>query len=71
MIERLANREKDGIHVVATELNIDPVDGYPDNNGVHPNAIGYAQIGTSFYGWMKSRFWKECLLLSPRQVDEV
>ena len=56
MLERLSNREKDGIHIVATELNIDPVDGYPDNNGVHPNAIGYAQIGTSFYGWMKSKF---------------
>ncbi len=55
MLKRLSNREKEGIHIVSTELNIDPVDGYPDNNGVHPNAIGYAQIGASFYAFIKSR----------------
>lgn len=27
---------------------------YPNNNGVHPNPIGYAQIGASFYSWMKA-----------------
>ncbi len=37
-----------------TELNIDPVDGYPENNGVHPNAAGYAQIGASFHAWLKA-----------------
>lgn len=56
MLERLSNREKDGIHLVPTELNVDPVSGYPDNNGVHPNPTGYAQIGASFYSWMKSKF---------------
>ncbi|MBE2282623.1 MAG: SGNH/GDSL hydrolase family protein [Prosthecobacter sp.] len=55
MLERLSNREKDGIHLVPTELNVDPVGGYPDNNGVHPNPTGYAQIGASFYSWMKSK----------------
>lgn len=54
MLERLGGREKDGIHLVPTELNVDPVDGYPNNNGVHPNAVGYAQIGASFYSWMKA-----------------
>lgn len=54
MLQRFAHREKDGIHLVPTELNLDPIDGYPDNNGVHPNAIGYAQIGASFYAWMKN-----------------
>ena len=54
MIARLSGREHLGIHLVATELNLDPMSGYPENNGVHPNAIGYAQIGTSFYGWMKA-----------------
>ena len=57
MLERLGGREKDGIHLVPTELNVDPVDGYPNNNGVHPNAFGYAQIGASFYSWMKA--WME------------
>ena len=57
MIEKFDKREKDGIHLVATELNIDPVDGHPDNNGVHPNAFGYSQIAASFYSWMKA--WME------------
>lgn len=55
MLERLSGREKENIHLVPTELNLDPVDGYPENNGVHPNPVGYAQIGASFYAWMKSR----------------
>lgn len=54
ILERLSGREKDGIVLVPTELNLDPEAGYPDNNGVHPNAVGYAQIGASFYAWMKS-----------------
>jgi lysophospholipase L1-like esterase len=54
MLERLGNRQKDGIYLVPTELNLDPVDGYPVNNGVHPNATGYAQIGVSFYAWLKA-----------------
>ena len=37
-----------------TELNLDPVDGYPNNNGVHPNPAGYAQIGGRFYAWLKA-----------------
>lgn len=55
MLERMSGRESEGIHLVPTELNLDPVAGYPENNGVHPNEIGYAQIGASFYAWIKSR----------------
>jgi lysophospholipase L1-like esterase len=54
MLERLGNRQKDNVCLVPTELNLDPVDGYPNNNGVHPNATGYAQIGTTFYAWLKA-----------------
>lgn len=54
MISRFGGRERDGIHLVPVELNIDPFDGYPVNNGVHPNPSGYAQIGESFYSWLKS-----------------
>ena len=36
-------------------MNLDPVDGYPTNNGVHPNAEGYKQIGASIYAWLKAR----------------
>ncbi len=54
MIARFGGRERDGIHLVPTELNIDPADGYPANNAVHPNAAGYAQISASLYAWLKS-----------------
>ena len=53
MLERFGDRARDGIQLVPTELNLDPVDGYPDNNGVHPNPTGYQQIGASFYCWLK------------------
>lgn len=53
MIARFDKRERENIHLVPTELNLDPVDGYPENNGVHPNATGYQQIGASFYCWLK------------------
>ncbi len=56
MLEQFSGREAENIHLVPTQLNLDPFDGYPENNGVHPNATGYAQIGTSFYAWMKSRW---------------
>lgn len=55
MLERLGGREAENIHLVPTELNLDPGDGYPPNNGVHPNANGYRQIGASFYSWLKSK----------------
>lgn len=41
------------IYLVPTHLNLDPIAGYPDNNGVHPNALGYRQVGTSLYCWLK------------------
>jgi lysophospholipase L1-like esterase len=52
---KFSGREKEHLYVVPTELNLDPVDGYPVNNGVHPNAEGYKQIGASIYAWIKSR----------------
>jgi len=54
-LEQFGNRESDRIYIVPIELNIDPVDGYPVNNGVHPNAFGYQQIGASIYAWLKWR----------------
>ena len=54
-IERFADRQKDGLFIVPAELNLDPVDGYPVNNGVHPNEVGYKQIGASIYAWLRAR----------------
>jgi lysophospholipase L1-like esterase len=55
MLQRFSGREQEGIVLVPTELNVDPVDGYPSNNGVHPNPTGYAQIGASFYAFLKAQ----------------
>ncbi len=54
-LEHFAKREKERLYIVPTQLNLDPVDGYPENNGVHPNAEGYKQIGRSIYAWLKWR----------------
>jgi hypothetical protein len=54
-IERFGGRRKEGLFVVPTQLNLDPTEGYPTNNGVHPNAFGYRQIGASIYAWVKGR----------------
>lgn len=53
MITHYGGREQEGLHLVATQLVLDPVDGYPVDNGVHPNPAGYAQIGGAFHGWLK------------------
>jgi lysophospholipase L1-like esterase len=59
-IAHFGGRERERISVVPTELNLDPVDGFPVNNGCHPNAAGYRQIGATLYAWVKAR------LESPR-----
>ncbi len=43
------------IRVIPTELNLDTLDGYPANNSVHPNEVGYRQIGASIHAWLMSR----------------
>jgi len=54
-LTHFGNREAERVCIVPTELNLDVTDGYPENNGVHPNAAGYQQIGASIYCWLKSR----------------
>lgn len=54
-LEHFANRQSENIFLIPTQLNLDPLDGYPVNNGVHPNPLGYRQIGASIYAWLKSR----------------
>lgn len=53
--EGKAKKRDNKLFVVPTHLNLDPTDGYPENNGVHPNAFGYRQIGSSLYSWLKWR----------------
>jgi len=54
-LAKFEGREAENVFIVPTEINLDPVAGYPDNNGVHPNAVGYQQIGGSIYAWLKAR----------------
>jgi lysophospholipase L1-like esterase len=54
-LAHFSGREKQGLFIVPTQLNLDPVKGYPVNNGVHPNGRGYNQIAASIYAWMKAR----------------
>lgn len=54
-IEHFGHRQDQHISLIPTELNLDPVDGFPVNNGCHPNEMGYKQIGTTIYAWIKAR----------------
>lgn len=68
---RLVQRElshfadRENVFIVPIELNLDPVDGYPVNNGVHPNASGYRQVGASIYAWLKMRLREQSKESSP------
>lgn len=52
-LAHFAGREKEGIRIIPTNLNLDPVEGYPRDNAVHPNETGYRQIAASVYAWLK------------------
>lgn len=54
-IEYFGHQQTKQRFIIPTELNLDPIDGYPENNAVHPNASGYRQIGSSIYAWLKWR----------------
>lgn len=51
-LEYVAKKNDPKITIVPTELNVDPVDGYPVDNGVHPNTVGYHQIAQMMFAWL-------------------
>lgn len=71
MMATYGGREAERLYLVPAEVNLDCVHNYPQlaapwnartaekgvrlNNGVHPSAEGYRQIGDSVYCWMKAR----------------
>jgi lysophospholipase L1-like esterase len=54
-IEHFGHRQDQRVFLIPTELNLDPVDGFPVNNGCHPNETGYRQIAATLYAWIKDR----------------
>ena len=54
-LEHFGNRQGEGLFIIPTELNLDTLAGYPANNAVHPNTVGYVQIGNTVYAWLKHR----------------
>lgn len=70
-IEYVQSKQDSRISIIPTQLNLDPVDGYPVNNGVHPNKTGYEQIGTTIYSWLRSRIAQEPLSSSESINDDV
>ncbi|MCO8123957.1 SGNH/GDSL hydrolase family protein [Stieleria sp. TO1_6] len=56
------------ISSVPTHLNLDPVDGYPNHNAVHPNATGYKQIGATIYAWLCDQLARDAWTYSPDQL---
>jgi lysophospholipase L1-like esterase len=56
-LEHFGDREQEQIFVVPTQLDIDVVDGYPENNAVHPNAAGYVRLAATLHAWLKWRLY--------------
>ncbi len=69
MLASFAEREAEGIYLVPTYINLDCLRNYPfepvqadaageavrrQNNGVHPSAAGYRQVGDSLYAWLRA-----------------
>lgn len=69
MLAAFSGREEDGIQLVPAYINLDCRRNYPtalqaieaggekilrQNNGVHPSAAGYRQIGDSLYAWLSA-----------------
>lgn len=57
MINKYANREFENIYFAYPGLNMDPTNGFDSSSGnsaLHPNSIGYNQIGDGYYAWLRS-----------------
>ena len=69
MMETFGDREDENLFLIPAWLNLDPVHGFPagespahahsetvvtrQNNGVHPSAEGYHQMGDAIYAWLR------------------
>ena len=79
MIEKYGKREAEFIYLVPVKINLDCVHNFPTqkatwnsrttvegfrlNNGIHPVAEGYRQIGDTIYCWLKAQLAMKTLNL--------
>jgi len=54
-LKHFGNASDSKVSIIPTELYLDTTNGFPPENGVHPNKQGYQQIGSTIYAWIK---WK-------------
>ncbi|MDF1812328.1 MAG: SGNH/GDSL hydrolase family protein [Verrucomicrobiales bacterium] len=54
-MEHFGNRESENVYIIPTSVGIDPLTGYPPDNGGHPNEKGYQTLGREIYCWLKWR----------------
>lgn len=81
MLDHYGGRQQDGIDLVPTYVNLDCRLNYPavkeaagagkgvervrQNNGVHPDATGYQEIGDTLFAWLRSRLAAESSAKAP------
>lgn len=53
-LEAFSGREGENIFVIPTANTVDPMEGYPEDNAVHPNDAGYRDLGVVIYAWLKA-----------------
>ena len=58
-VERWSGRENEGVFVAAAATAIDPADGYPDDNALHPQAgnPGYQQLAAPLHAAVSRSQW--------------
>ena len=53
-IRKWGHSENGQVSLIPIHLNLDTAAGFPENNAVHPNRLGYQQIGDSIYAWISA-----------------
>ena len=51
-LDYFGNNFQSNCSLIPLEVNIDTHNGYPVDNGVHPNTFGYNQIASSIFNWL-------------------
>ncbi len=52
LIKYFNNNFQSNCSIIPLDVNFDAFNGYPVDNGVHPNVYGYHQIASSIFNWL-------------------